>query len=239
MSEQTQPYTAAEFLNDIPFGLAEQAHSGTSHVPERRAETERSSYAAHIAEFYNAIMAIAGDERRAEALADLERYRTGYADRYRTMLARRSRCVSTMIAGPSNFPKRQQEKRWASADNAVRDLLEWSERVRTKIYRKYTGTDVIRTGDAGAVEALEKKITTLEDKQEYMFQSSPDPKAGCNVGSSTAPKAVTWNGWAKRCRWKNSSILSASTTRRASLPKRSPPNATTRRPPTSKRCRRR
>ena len=169
MSEQTQAtYSAAEFLNDIPFGLAEQAHSGTSHVPEIRAETERNSYTAHIAEFYNAIMAIAGDERRAEALADLERYRTGYADRYRTMLARRSRCVSTMIAGPSNFPKRQQEKRWASADNAVRDLLEWSKRVCTKIYRKYTGTDVIRTGDAGAVEALEKKITTLEDKQEYM-----------------------------------------------------------------------
>lgn len=169
MSEQTQAnYTAAAFLSDIPYSLAKEAHYATSFVPEQRAEGERNGYADGMADFYNRVLRLADEAQRAEALADLERYRAGYADRYRGYLSRRSRCMSATITGPANFPKRQQEKRWASADNAVRDLLEWSERVRTKICRKYTGTDVIRTGDAGAVEALEKKIAKLEAEQEFM-----------------------------------------------------------------------
>lgn len=170
MTEQTQiaTFTAADFLNDISFALAEQAHYGTSHVPEKRANGERENYASYMAAFYNEILSLAGASLHSEALTDLQRYRTGYADRYRSMLARRSRCMSTMIAGPSGFPTRSQEKKWASYDSAREELLEWSDRVRQKIYRKFSGSDVIRTGEAGAVEALEKKIAKMEERQARM-----------------------------------------------------------------------
>lgn len=172
MSEQTvtqaAAYTATTFLSDIPYNLAKEAHYATSFVPEKRAEGERNGYAEGMAEFFNRVLRLAGEAQRDEALADLERYRAGYADRYRGYLARRSRCMSAMITGPSNFPKRQQEKRWASADNARDELIEWSSRVERKIIAKYSGREAIRTGDAGAVDALEKKIAKLEAEQEFM-----------------------------------------------------------------------
>lgn len=66
-------YTSTYFLSDISMGVAVQAHSGTSHVPEQRGEYLRQNYAECMAEFFKRVLNLAGEEKRAEALADLER----------------------------------------------------------------------------------------------------------------------------------------------------------------------
>lgn len=161
-------YTSTYFLGDISMGVAVQAHSGTSMVPEKRGESLRQNYAECMAQFFNRVLKLAGEENRAEAIEELERYRQGYRDRYVGTLRRRSRVMSTMIAGPSNFPTRRNAKASDSYENSVNGLVEWSNRVEAKILAHYSGREAIRTGDAGAIEALKKKIVKLEAWQQFM-----------------------------------------------------------------------
>jgi len=161
-------YTSTDFLSDIPMSAAVQAHNGTSHVPERRGEFERQNYAEYMAMFFNAVLRLAGEEKHEEALADLERYRQGYRDRHMGALRRRARVMSAMIAGPANFPTRRNQKASDSYESAVNDLVEWSNRVRSKIVAHYSGRETVRTGDSNAVEALREKLAKMEVQHEFM-----------------------------------------------------------------------
>lgn len=165
-------YTPENFLNDIPMSTAVDAHSGTSFVPEKRGESLRQNYAECMAEFFAKVLAIAGEAGQAEALESLERYRQGYRDRYLNVLRRRSRIMSTMIAGPSNFPTRRNEKANNAYENGLNELVEWSQRVERKIISHFTGSDSIRTGSSEAVAQLEKKVAKLEAWQKFMKEAN-------------------------------------------------------------------
>lgn len=161
-------YTATDFLSDIPMGLAVQAHSGTSHVPEQRAESLRTAYAQGMATFFNAVLKLAGEAKRDEALADLERFRQGYVDRYLGVLRRRSRVMSAMITGPANFPTRRNEKAATSYESATDELADYSDRVQRKIVARYSGRESVRTGSAEAVTQLEEKLAKMEAQHAFM-----------------------------------------------------------------------
>lgn len=165
-------YTSAYFLNDISMGVAVQAHSGTSFVPEKRGEFVRQNYAECMAAFFDRVLKLAGEEKRDEAIADLERYRQSYRDRYVGTLRRRSRVLSTMITGPSGFNTRSNEKRSNAYENAVNDLVEWSNRVEAKILAHYSGREAIRTGDAGAVDALKERLAKMEANHAFMVAAN-------------------------------------------------------------------
>jgi len=109
------------------------------------------------------------DEKRAAFPAEFDRYRQGYRQRYVAMLAAKSRCVSTMIAGPSNFNTRRHAKSGDSADKRTQELIEFRERALAAI-RKILQPELqpIMTGDADAGERLTDKIAKLEAKQEHM-----------------------------------------------------------------------
>lgn len=158
------------FENDIPRDLAQAAHAGTSFVPEERAGQERAGYAATLAGDWERLSKLATtEEKRAALVGEFARYREGYARRTRAYLASRSRCLSTMIAGPSRFPVRRMEKRNAVADRRCSELLEFRERALHAI-RKALCPELapIMAGDADAVERLEAKIAKAEAMQERM-----------------------------------------------------------------------
>lgn len=161
-------YTASQFLSDIPMGLAVQAHSGTSHSPEQRAESLRKAYAEGMATFFNAVLRLAGEAKREEALADLERFRQGYVDRYLGVLRRRSRVMSAMITGPANFPTRRNEKAAGSYESATEELADYSDRVQRKIVARYSGREAVRTGSADAVAQLAEKLAKMEARHAFM-----------------------------------------------------------------------
>jgi len=158
------------FRDDIPEDLARHAHRGTSFVPEDRARQERDGYAATLAQDYTILSALADtDEKRAALPAEFERYRQGYRERYLAMLSAKSRCVSTMIAGPSNFNTRRHQKSGDTADKRTQEMIEFRERALAAI-RKVLQPELqpIMTGDDNAGERLADKITKLEAKQEHM-----------------------------------------------------------------------
>lgn len=178
------------YESDIPAGLAQAAHAGTSFVPEQRAEQERAGYAATLAGDWERLAALATtEEKRAALVGEFARYREGYARRTRAYLASRARCMSTMIAGPSRFPVRRMEKRNGVADRRCSELVEFRERALAAI-RKALCPELapIMAGDADAVERLQAKIVKAERVQERMKEAN----AAIRKHAKAGPDAQVW-----------------------------------------------
>lgn len=163
-----------DFAGDIPRSLALAAHSGTSFVPEKRADSVLSEYAETLRADHAALLAIADtDEKRAALVDEFDRYRAGYRKRTQAYLASRSRLVSTMIAGPSNFPAARMNKRGDVAHKRLNELCEFRHRALEAIRRKLRPElRPIMAGDADAVERLEKDIRHAERSQEAMREAN-------------------------------------------------------------------
>lgn len=159
--------------NDISYEEAYRAHQGTSFSPEVRARQEKASYIESMTSDYENLLKLAKDEDKKAILnEEFAKYRAGYLKRYQTYLARRSRVVSTMIAGPANFPTRQMRKRNDSVDNALNDLVSYQEKRFTKIRKKLTDSEAIRSDDENAIIKLEKKLEGLQKNQELMKEAN-------------------------------------------------------------------
>ena len=169
MTEQTVRPALIGIEADIPLDLATRAHSGTSFSPERRGESERTGWAQDMRNDYARVMRHATTDEQRQALdAQFAAYRSALLSRKRALLASHSNIVSTLIAGPANFPVRQMEKRNRSYDNKVKDYLEFREKALARMCNTFADPVGIRTGEAGAVDALQAKIDKAEAKQEHM-----------------------------------------------------------------------
>lgn len=124
-------------VDDIPLEVAVRAYSGISFTPERRAERVREEYVAHIQSVAEDLSPLVTNaEQRAIFEEELERYRQRYIDLLTRYLAAKSRVVSPMIAGPSNFPVAKHEKALRSEQKRLDELVSWSERAKRAIRRK-------------------------------------------------------------------------------------------------------
>lgn len=97
------------------------------------------------------------------------------ADRYAKRLAANmnrdaeigTRCPSVMISGSANFPTRKKERQ-VEAWRSNREDYEAVEKIPDKIRAMIAGKDIIKSGDARAIEKLESKIAELKEQQETM-----------------------------------------------------------------------
>lgn len=157
-------------LSDIPSEMAMRAHSGTSWVPDRRGAAEQQNYVDHMANVYNSMLAKAKtDEAKKLLQSEFARYRRGYAEKLKDYLGSKSRIVSSMIAGPSNFPVRQMEKRSDAAHKKLQALLEYDKKAQRAIEKKLQPEkQPIRIGDSDAMQRLQTKLSNLERLQDAM-----------------------------------------------------------------------
>jgi hypothetical protein len=158
--------------DDIGRQLARDAFYGTSHFHERRGDSQIESYLAHMTEVEQEFSQWATDDNRAEMTTDLEAYRSKYAQLLRNYLHSHSNVVSAFIAGPSNFPARQMNKRSEWADNHMRKLLDFSSKQLEKLRRKYDPRRIARapisSDDTDAVAKLQAKVEEAQRLQELM-----------------------------------------------------------------------
>lgn len=161
----------AEFASDIPIDLAIRAHSGISFSPESRGQSAVMDYANTLAQDHEALLALAIQNSTADLLpTEFERYRDGYKKRFTQYLHANSRCVSWMIAGPSNFPVRRMEKRNAVVHRRLTDLIEFRERALSAIRKTLVpSARPIMTGDADASDRLKAKIEEAEREHAQML----------------------------------------------------------------------
>lgn len=182
----------AGFLSDIPTDLARSAHSGTSFVPDERAATERRSYATMLVQDYAALLKYVDTPEKRTALDEgFARYREGYRTRYLAMLGAKSRCMSTMIAGPSNFPTARNRKRSDAADKRTTELLEYRERALDSI-RKTLRPELrpIMAGDDNATDRLAAKIAKLEKVQATMKAANAAIRKHARAGADAQVAAL-------------------------------------------------
>jgi hypothetical protein len=143
----------------LPFNLACNAHEGISFDPEKRARQCQAEYAADVQSLYDRLAQICRTEEQLQVLrAEVERYRVNYLSRYSKVLHSRSRCLSWMITGPSNFPTRRNQKRMDVEHRRTGEFLEWRDRARAAVARAVSDA---RSPDMVADDewqALKKKI---------------------------------------------------------------------------------
>lgn len=154
---------------------AKDAYRWTSQDPERRAQSQVDDYRTHMAEIATEFSQWETPDN-ADALGeDLEAYRSTYAAKLNSYLSTHSRIASQFITGASGWTGamvRTNNKRNDSADNKLRDLIEWSAKRLDKLRDRYDPRRIarqpIRSGDVDALERLTEKIERLERFQEGM-----------------------------------------------------------------------
>lgn len=176
-----------DFRSDIPRDLAASAHSGTSFVPDRRADQEIASYEATMAADFDRLVRYADTpEKMALVHEEFHRYRQNYRGKVIVYLSARSRCMSTMIAGGSNFPVHRQQKRSATADKRADEMIAFRERALEAI-RKRLCPELrpIMAGDANAVQRLREKL----EKAVRLQQRMRDANTAIRKHSGAGPDA--------------------------------------------------
>jgi len=184
------------YEDDIPIDLARAAHAGTSFDPETRAVRERTDYAVTLATDRQALEALArrapdADAALARLGGEWPRYRTGYRRRFLVYLGRRSRCLSSMITGPSNFPTARNQKANDAERRAVDDMATYRERALAAI-RKAIRPDLqpIASGDANAVERLREKLAKAREMQEMMKAANAAIRKHAKLGPDAQVTAL-------------------------------------------------
>lgn len=76
-------------------------------------------------------------------------------------------CPSIMISGGSNFPVRKKEKQNKAWEKNMEEY-EQIQNILQKIENILYGKEIIKSGDADAIEKLEEKLEDLKEKQETM-----------------------------------------------------------------------
>jgi len=180
------------FIHDIPRDLANRAHAGTSFSPEKRGETEISSYAAQLAADFEMLSNHAPtDEKRAILEAEFARYREGYKARTTAYLLSKSRCLSWMITGRSNFPTRRNQKRNDICDKRLSDLLEFRKRMLEAIKKTlHPEWRPIMAGDDDAVTRLQKKIADRERRVAVMKAANAAIRRNAKKGGEAQVAAI-------------------------------------------------
>jgi hypothetical protein len=108
--------------------------------------------------------------QRDTARAEFARYRDGYIDRARAQLSQRSGLVSTMIAGPANFPAARMNKKNATYEKGVTTFNEWDQRARRAMREAVDPTAAvsISADRPDAPDALQAKIDAALKLQDQM-----------------------------------------------------------------------
>jgi class 3 adenylate cyclase len=164
-----------DFSADISLELATRAHSGTSHSPERRGVAEVKEYVAILSADLAEFTALAEKHGTGDAFAELfSRYRNAFKRSTLAHLSAKSRCISTLITGGSNFPVRRAEKANATEHRRLEELLNcrklWRKRILKAIVSNTGGP--IMSGDADVVERLKEEIQQAETKQARMKEAN-------------------------------------------------------------------
>lgn len=128
-------------------GLAYRAHAGTSFSPEKRAVDI-------ITSSENELNGDLADMAEVEHLA----YIVGYKKHLSAWLGAKSRCISTMITGGSNFPVRRAEKANQSEHNRCNEFIIWRENALAAIAKRKEDSKPKAQKDNEAFAVIKKRI---------------------------------------------------------------------------------
>lgn len=111
------------------------------------------------------------DELKEKGAAMADRYARRLAEWYNKQFRIEMMCPSVMICGGSNFPVRKKEKQNAAQDRHYQ-LYKEIQQMPEKIAGLLRGANIIKSGDADALEKLQQKVEKLEAWQAEMKEAN-------------------------------------------------------------------
>lgn len=133
---------------------------------EYKQGSKTAEYRTEVDECYKKVDRLPDDlKEKGEAIAD--RYARRLADWYNKQFRIEMMCPSIMISGGSNFPVRKKEKQNAAQDRHYQ-LYKEIQAIPDKIDNLLRGANIIKSGDADALEQLRKKVEKAETLQVEM-----------------------------------------------------------------------
>ena len=153
-------------INETAARQARQMWSFSDYVHG----SKTAEYRAQVDECYKIVEKLPDDlKEKGEALAD--RYARRLAEWYNRQFSIEMMCPSVMISGGSNFPVRKKEKQNAAQDRHYQ-LYDEIQAIPEKIKSILRGTNIIKSGDADAIEQLQAKLAKAEALQAYMKEAN-------------------------------------------------------------------
>jgi len=144
---------------ELPYKLAYEAHRGTSFSPEVRAKSHQQDYAETLNQYAETFeKLIKSDVQKEIAITEFERFKQKYTSLYHTWLSAKSRCLSTMITGRSNFPVRKAEKANDAEHKRSLELSEFEDKAVNSIIKKIKGQLPQEIRDDEAWQSIKKKV---------------------------------------------------------------------------------
>lgn len=157
-----------DYREDLTFDSVTRAYEALSFSPEQRAESFIEDYNRTLNKALGELQATAGNDHEKKELAEklFEEFRQGYKSRTLSLLAAKSRMMSSMIIGPARFPTRKNQKaldmerKRSEERNAYLD--KFLKRAKNKLHPK-TVTD-----QDDPVQFYQNKIDELEQLRDMM-----------------------------------------------------------------------
>lgn len=155
---------------DVSFELCKSAYNGTSQFPESTGHRTRNGWIEGIIQDWEKYTKHARNPEKLEILEDLfPKYYGQILELFKSWLHSHSRCMSSFITGPANFPTRRAQKRNDYEHAAYGRYLDacekWNKRIMLDLYPEHKP---VKSSDADAAERLKEKIAALEAHQENM-----------------------------------------------------------------------
>lgn len=169
---ETESETEVDLLkgieDDIDYDTAYIAYSGVSFYPERRAKSEIEGYVSQMKEDYEYLRKGIKDAEDEKIFKQgFRRYRENYKKKYLNYLNAKSRTMSSMIAGPANFPVKRNQSRLNIEQGHLDELIKFREKVLSRIKNDMNPTQIRGVGDK-QLEQLETKLNDLKERQQMM-----------------------------------------------------------------------
>lgn len=155
---------------NIPDSIIRTAYAGTSFDPEGRGRRTVQGYQSELQADLDRMREHATKGGTLDLYQEqADRYTAGYRRRVLALMHSESRCVSSFIAGPSNFPFRRMEKRNNIVHKRMEDMSEFRRRaLKSAIRELRPDLRPIMSGDADAIDRLESEHAQLSRLQERM-----------------------------------------------------------------------
>jgi flagellar motility protein MotE (MotC chaperone) len=185
------PINTTGIETDIPLEFAKRAYYAISFSPEKRGQGFVDDYIRILTEIAQYIESKTDDAEKAQVI--FNDLRTRFKTKSTSLLSAKSRCMSSMITGPANFPVRRAEK----ANNAEhKRCLEWLAFIEgMKKHVDKTLKPVVTTKEQRQedIEKLRKNIADCEKLHEVMKE------ANCLIRKNDIEglKALVPNHWEK------------------------------------------
>ena len=158
-------------MYEIDLKTAQNAFRGTSFYSEERGARFVKDVREHLewlTEWANQWRTDDNGEQIDEAITY---YSAKYVEKANAYLYAHTRCISSFIAGPSNFPVARAEKANASADKRLLEWIEWSKKQQYRIRKQFDpklASQVISADDEDAIAQLQAKLERLRQFQELI-----------------------------------------------------------------------